>query len=175
MTISTRAKRERRLEAARGYLMLSMPDHALRELELVPNPERIPCTLHRLRGEALQEKEDYAAALKAYDIVHEQKPDDVDVLLRMAWCYKRTDQLHRAIEATQHAYHVDSTEPIIVYNLACYFALDGDKPQALSWLGRALRMDKKLRRLIDDESDFDSLRNDPDFQMIVEAVNRAKP
>jgi hypothetical protein len=31
-------------------------------------------------------------------------------------------------------------------------------------------MDKSFRRLIDDETDFDPLRHDPDFQMIVSAV-----
>ena len=48
------------------------------------------------------------------------------------------------------------------------------KTQALSWLGRALRMDASYRQLIDDESDFDPLRHDPDFQMIVSAVQQAE-
>jgi hypothetical protein len=31
-------------------------------------------------------------------------------------------------------------------------------------------MDKSFRQLIDSETDFDPLRQDPDFQMIVSAV-----
>jgi hypothetical protein len=33
-------------------------------------------------------------------------------------------------------------------------------------------MDKSFRKLIDDETDFDLLREDADFQMIVGAVSR---
>ena len=74
-----------------------------------------------------------------------------------------------------------SPVPVVLYNIACYYSLAGDKAQALSWLGRALRMEtalrkqmteepefgrKSLRELIPDEPDFDQLRNDPDFQYI---------
>ena len=65
------------------------------------------------------------------------------------------------------AYQFHEDEPIVLYNLACYFALAGDKPQALSWLGRAIRMESSLRELVPDETDFDELRRDADFQMIV--------
>ena len=50
-----------------------------------------------------------------------------------------------------------------------YYSLAGDKTQALSWLGRALRMKSSLRSLIADESDFDPLRDDPDFQYVTGA------
>jgi hypothetical protein len=33
-------------------------------------------------------------------------------------------------------------------------------------------MNQSLRQLIDVETDFDSLREDPDFQMIIGAVSR---
>jgi len=56
----------------------------------------------------------------------------------------------------------------VLYNLACYFALASDKVHALSWLGRAIRMESSLRELIPDETDFDSLRDDADFRLIVE-------
>ncbi|NOX54523.1 MAG: hypothetical protein GXP27_08805, partial [Planctomycetes bacterium] len=44
--------------------------------------------------------------------------------------------------------------------------LAGDKDGALRWLGRALRMDPSLRELIPEETDFDPLRNDPDFRFV---------
>jgi hypothetical protein len=65
------------------------------------------------------------------------------------------------------AYQFHEEEPIVLYNLACYFALAGDKAHALSWLGRAIRMESSLRELVPDETDFDQLRQDADFQMIV--------
>jgi hypothetical protein len=85
----------------------------------------------------------------------------------------------------EEAYRAHPKVPVVLYNIACYHSLAGDKRQALSWLGRALRMEASLRKLvpddpdlqalalrtslrdlIPDESDFDSLRNDPDFQYL---------
>lgn len=67
----------------------------------------------------------------------------------------------------EQAYQASPKQPIVLYNLSCYFSLAGDKAQALSWLGRALRIEPTLRELIPDESDFDPLRNDPDFQFVI--------
>ncbi len=73
-------------------------------------------------------------------------------------------------------YRVHRYEPIVLYNLACYLALAGEKEQALSWLGRSLRIQPSLRKLIPDDSDFDQLRHEPDFRLVVgkpESVSRA--
>ena len=170
---TARSKDERALEAAEGYLALDMPDHALRELVRLNDPDASRPALYALRGEALRQKEDWDQALKAYETVLADDPADVSVLMGMSWCYKRTDRLSRAIEATEQAYEAAPEEPIVLYNLACYHALNGDKSQALSWLGRALRMESSLRKLIPNESDFDRLRNDPDFQFVAQAHDAA--
>jgi len=162
-----RTPRERALEAAEGYVMLEMPRHALRTLAGIADDGEDRFELHKLRGEALRLEEEYEAALVAFDKALSESSDDVSVLLGMAWCYKRTDQLHRAIDMMERAYQAAPQESIVLYNLACYFALDGNKASALSWLGRALRMQRSLRKLIPDETDFDGLRSDPDFQFIV--------
>ena len=66
------------------------------------------------------------------------------------------------------AYLAHRETPVVLYNLSCYYALAGQKTQALSWLARALRMDADLRRLIPDETDFDPIRNEPEFIKLVE-------
>ena len=89
------------------------------------------------------------------------------MMIGMAWCLKRTDRLSRAIEVMQVAYEFHPEEPIVLYNLACYYALSDDKGNALSWLGRAVRMEGALRELVAEEADFDTLRHDDDFQLVV--------
>ena len=165
MTIP-RVRQDKLLEAARGYLMLDMPDQALRQLDAIEAPKACWFDMNQLRGDALREKQEYKAALKAYHWARKENPTDVSVLLGMAWCYKRTNQLTKAIASMHEAYQWSSDQPIVLYNLACYYALAGDKSHALSWLGRALRMDSSLRKLIPKETDFDQLRYDPDFQLI---------
>lgn len=170
MSKSARVRREKRLEAALGYLMLEMPDHALRELNAISDPERCPFEYNKLRGEALKLQGRYEAALEAYHRAHDDDPADLTISLGMGWCYKRVNQLPKAIAVLQEAYRWSSDEPIVLYNLACYYALAGDKNQALMWLGRSLRMDAALRKLIPDEADFNALRDDPDFQLVTRSA-----
>jgi tetratricopeptide (TPR) repeat protein len=175
----------RRLQAASGYLDLEMPAHALRALEGIARPEATPFEFHYLRGQALRIAGRFGEALVAFSRAREYQPENLDVLMGLAWCFKRTDQLARAISTMEEAYRAHPKVPVVLYNIACYYSLAGDKTQSLSWLGRALRMEASLRKqvgddpdlqalgmrtslrdLIPDESDFDSLRNDPDFQYL---------
>lgn len=162
-----RVRREKLLRAAEGYLALDLPEQALVSLAEISDPEECRFDYHRLRGEALRDLARYKEALVDLERAFSEKPEDTSLLMYMAWCYKRTDALPKAIAAMEQAYRATPTEPIFLYNLACYWTLAGNKSQALSWLGRALRMDKSLRALIPDEHDFDALRSDPDFQAMI--------
>lgn len=173
MSASPRSRRDRLLKEAEGYLELEMADHALASLRLVDDPDRTLFKANYLRGKALQHLGRHEEALASFARAFAQDPDNVDLLMGMAWCYKRTDQLPKAITAMEQAYRIAPREAVILYNLSCYWSLAGNKTQALSWLGRALRMDKSFRKLIDEETDFDPLRRDPDFMMIVDTVNSA--
>lgn len=159
---------QRTLEAAHGYLLLGMPEQALRELSRVRGAVRGSADWQRLRGEALRSRQRYVEALEAFEEADRLEPDELSTLLGIAWCQKRIDRLQDAIDTMMRAYRTSPHEPIVLYNIACYFSLAGDKGQALSWLGRALRMSPELRLLIPSEPDFDPLRHDRDFQFVIE-------
>jgi Flp pilus assembly protein TadD len=161
------------LRAAEGYLELEMPEHALAALRALREPTGAPFDFHRLRADAYRALAQWQAALEDFERCHTEQPKNVEVLMGLAWCYKRTDQLPKAIAAMHAAHRADGKEPIILYNLACYYALAKNKSQSLSWLGRALRMHRGLVNLIADESDFDPLRQDPDFRRLLELVHDA--
>ena len=97
----------------------------------------------------------------------EKTPSKIDIYLALGWCYKRTDRLDLAIEALQKGLEIEPGQPILHYNLACYWSLAGSKDQALQCLSEALRRDPDYREMISDEHDFDSLRADPDFQALI--------
>ena len=174
MPINPDKIRMKRIRAAEGYLFLEMPDHALRELEGIADAGEDAYTINMLRGEVQLVKNDYRNALEAYRQSHLERPTDLDALMRMAWCFKRIDQLPQAIDSMKLAYQFHKDTPVVLYNLACYYALAGEKDNALSWLGRSLRMDRKLLDLIPDETDFDSLRGDTDFQHLLELSSSQK-
>jgi tetratricopeptide (TPR) repeat protein len=174
---TARIRREKLLAAAEGYLFFELPEHALASLAAIEDPHRAVYAVNFQKGLALRQLERHQAALEAFQLAQAEDPDQVPLLLAMAWCYKRTNRLMQAISAMEHAYRVAPDQSIVLYNLACYWSLLGNKTQALSWLGRALRMDQSLRKLIPDEHDFDLLRDDPDFEMMVglpDDISRSK-
>jgi len=160
---------EARRQAAEGYLLLEMGERALAELATVA-PHARDRRWHALSAEALRQLKRYTESEAHFREALRETPDDVELLIGLAWCLKRTERLPDAIETLLTAYQSHAQEPIVLYNLACYYTLAGDKTQALSWLGRALRMEPSLRDLIDDESDFDALRDDQDFRFIVDCI-----
>lgn len=172
--LSNQAKRA--IESAQGYLLLELPDAALRELRLFVTSAETPLAAHQLRGEALRMRGDFEEALKNFEIVLAEKEDDISLLMSMAWCFKRIDRLDRAIAAMKHAYQCSPKEAVVLYNLACYYSLAGEKEEALSWLGRAIRLDASFRVQVAKETDFDPIRNDPDFQYLMQlAEPKASP
>ena len=64
----------------------------------------------------------------------------------------------------------DQQEAIVHYNLACYWSLAGDADRALQYLSQSFDIDPRYRDLVADESDFDPIRDLPDFQALVGAI-----
>ena len=166
---------KRRMDAAQGYLMLDLPDRALCELDEIIDTDKATCEYHLLRGEALRAKSDHRAALEAFHKALEARPEDLGALMGLAWCFKRIDRVDQSIETMQRAYESHQEIPVVLYNLACYYSLAGEKELALSWLGRALRMDRGFTKLVPKETDFDPLRDDPDFRHLIELTAKYTP
>ncbi len=160
--------RDRRLlEAAEGYLTLGLPENALESLNCVRAPQTALFEFHYLKGQIRREQLRHYDALEEFDIAFSNNPDDVSLLMAMAWCYKRTNQLPRAITSMEMAQRIAPHDALIQYNLSCYLSLAGNTHDCLRWLGRALRLDRDFRSLIDAETDFDPVRDDKDFRRLL--------
>jgi tetratricopeptide (TPR) repeat protein len=94
----------------------------------------------------------------------------VPTALALGWCYKRLGRLADAVESLEHAVVIDPNLGIAHYNLACYLALIGRTKLALRHLGAAVELDGDFRDRAAHESDFDSIRNDPEFQAVISVV-----
>jgi tetratricopeptide (TPR) repeat protein len=157
----------RTIEEAEGYMELGLVEHALRSLQrrgaLVHGNGRACYLL----GETLRELARYEDALLPLQRSADLIPDDIHVFLALGWCYKRTGQLAKAIDALERAVAVDPGEPILHYNLACYWSLARNSRLALGYLSRALDLDSNFRELVPDEPDFNALRHDPEFKQLL--------
>lgn len=162
-------KVQKRLNAASGFLDLRMPDEAIGELEVLLADDVLSQLrpVKRFHGEALIELERFEQAREIYVDLLQSEPEDIDAAIKKGWCEKRMGRLPAAIRTMERAVRLHPREPILQYNLACYHALATDKARCLSRLGVAIRLDRNIAAMVADESDFDNLRQDADFNSLV--------
>jgi tetratricopeptide (TPR) repeat protein len=123
-----------------------------------------------LQGQALRAMERYDDAIDSLVQAADNDPDNLHTWLALGWCYKRVGRLDLAIEALEEALAVEPGEAILYYNLACYWSLANNVQLALDFLGQALELNPRFRELVDGESDFDPIRNEPGFQALVSVI-----
>jgi tetratricopeptide (TPR) repeat protein len=156
----------RKLDEAEGFLMLDLPAQAMEILNSRPEWPRLQFEASFLRGEALRALGRYREALRPLERAAGLRPDDVGVALCLGWCYKRTHRLAQAIDALLRACRKHPDEPLLLYNLACYWSLAGNRERSLNALTEALELEPSLRERIADEPDFDPIRHEPAFGRI---------
>lgn len=158
----------RHLNEAEGYLMLDMPLRALEILERRTDWATMQFEASLIAGEALRCLERYREAAKALEIAAALRPLESKVAMPLAWCYKRTHRLAQAIATLERVRDQHPEDPLIHYNLACYWSLAGNRDKALESLAQSLEIAPEVvRGLIPNESDFDPMREDPEFQRLI--------
>lgn len=157
----------RKLDEAEGFLMLDMPLKSLEILRSRDDWATMKFEANLLTGEALRALDRYREALGPLEIAAKLRPGDLGVAMALGWCYKRTHRLAQAIDALERAADENPDEALLHYNLACYWSLAGDPAKALRSLSQALDLDPDLRDQIDQESDFDAIRETAEFERIV--------
>jgi serine/threonine protein kinase/Flp pilus assembly protein TadD len=93
-------------------------------------------------------------------------PDDARALYLSANALIQLGERDQALEWAQRAYAIDSSDPSVLYNIACIYALGGMTNQAIDHLDQAVRNGFGHREWIDNDTDLDSLREDPRFQAL---------
>jgi tetratricopeptide (TPR) repeat protein len=166
MSRISRDRIRRLLDEAEGYLMLDLPGRSLQILDSRPDWTTMQFEACLLKGEALRCLERYREALKPLEIAATLRPSDMRIALALGWCYKRTNRLAQAIDSLQRALREHPDEPLLHYNLACYWSVARNSSKALGALTTALDLDPDLRSLIAEEPDFDHLRGNPEFDRL---------
>ena len=137
-----RVIRQQALREAEGYLDLAMG--FAEQWQVAPLlrrrlAQRALDALERVRGGSGQRAHSLYLTGQAYRVMHrydeaiaplaaasELDSENIFIWLALAWCHKRTRRLDLAIEALENAVAVDGREPILHYNLACYWSLAGN-------------------------------------------------
>jgi dienelactone hydrolase len=112
---------------------------------------------------------EYPDAAAAYGEYVKAHPDDA-----VAWMRLGLSQAHErspAAEASlEKAGGLGARTPVDRYNLACGYALLGQKEKAFDWLERAIEAGLSDRRMVETDEDLASLHGEPRFEAILKKL-----
>ena len=179
MTTIERVQRRKLIRTAEGYLDLIMAfddcwplemehrrrlaERALESLDAIKAPLGHKPYILFLKGQCARTCGDYQKAVSCLQQSARLDPENIHTFLALGWCYKRINRTDLAIEAMETAIQIDNESAIAHYNLACYWALARQVQMAVLHLTHAFDLNPDYRDYVDAESDFDGIRNDPDF------------
>jgi beta-lactamase regulating signal transducer with metallopeptidase domain/tetratricopeptide (TPR) repeat protein len=83
-------------------------------------------------------------------------------------------QYDEAIEAFREAIADGERVEAATYNIACGYALKGDRDRAFEWLEKAMDSGFELAHYMDKDDDLDGLRSDPRFTQLRKAARAKK-
>lgn len=166
---------DRRLDEAEGFLMLRMPQHALRVLQARPLWATRQFRACLLMGRAMRQLGKCREAIKHLEIAAAILPDNPQVALDLAWCYKRTHQLAQAIDALDRAKQGAPRLARVRYNLACYWSLAGCRDRALDELRIAVELRPSYAFKAARDVDFAPIRDRAEFQSLTASPAPLQP
>ncbi|MHC4695257.1 MAG: protein kinase domain-containing protein [Planctomycetota bacterium] len=116
-----------------------------------------------------------AASSRALDAIErrlELYPRDARALYMGAIIHVHAGEGERGLEWAERALAADPEEPLVPYNVACTYALLGQREKAIDCIESAVNLGGSWREWIENDPDLDSLRDYPRFQALLERLER---
>jgi tetratricopeptide (TPR) repeat protein len=115
------------------------------------------------RGYAYYALGKYELAIKDYDEAIRLKPDYVEEYNNRGVAYAYLKKYNKAQEDFDNAIRLNPDDTSAYYNYACMFALQKNPIQACNWLVKAIEKGYKDWKHINEDKDFDNIRNSSCF------------
>ncbi|MBD2042618.1 tetratricopeptide repeat protein [Microcoleus sp. FACHB-672] len=131
------------------------------------------------RGAVLSNLGRYEEAIASFDKALEIKPDSHEIWNNRGYALSNLGRTEEAIASYDKAVNIKPDYHYAWYNKAWCYALQGNADLALKNLQQAIQLNPdKYRQMAATESDFDSIREDSRFQMLIQGDqenNRSTP
>ncbi len=108
--------------------------------------------------------------VEIYDEILKVRPGDLEALTYKADATMEMREFHWALSLCNRVLEVDDTNAHALYQRACAYACLGVEEQAISDLERAIKDSTSLRELAADEDDFENLRGNERFELLLITV-----
>ncbi len=145
-----------------------------RAMTLRPEDYQAPTFLAASQKAVGKVEEALATRRLAMKIISERlelNPDDGRALTLAATNSSKLGDVDKALEYAERTLAVDHDDPMLLYNVACVYAVLGKNDLALDSLESAVDRGLGHKAWIDHDSDLDSIRSHPRFQKVVDAVS----
>jgi len=114
-----------------------------------------------------------SANIRAVKLIEERlelNPDDARAWNLGAGTLATQGETERALEFARKSVAIDPDDPMLLYNIACTYARLGRTDDSLTTLERAVDKGYGHKDWVEHDPDFDSIRDTPRFQAIVEGM-----
>jgi putative intracellular protease/amidase len=109
-------------------------------------------------------------AAAAYRVIVAANPGDAYAWYRLGASLQVSGDLAGAVTAARHASQFASMRSSALYNLACAYALQGKKDDALAAIEQAIHAGYKGKGRLESDSDLAAIREDERFKKLVESL-----
>ena len=101
----------------------------------------------------------------------DMNPHDTRALYVGANQFANVGEFAKAQELAERALGRDQEEPVVLYNVACFYAMKGDTDRAMELLERAVENGWGDKAWLETDPDLDSLRSDARFQALMARIH----
>jgi serine/threonine protein kinase/tetratricopeptide (TPR) repeat protein len=147
-------------------------ERAMKELDEGAAVEPDHPLIKTFRARALYYHNDVVKAAEILEQVLEQQPqlDGIRPIYATFLSALGFNEEARA-QLTEEVIETANTDHDVSYWLASAYAMEGERDQALKWLRRAIELGNENRAWFEKDKNWDSLRDDPEYQQIVQSIN----
>jgi adenylate cyclase len=101
----------------------------------------------------------------------EMNPHDTRALCIGANQMSNIGEFDKGERMAEEALVRGENEPLVLYNIACFFSLKGETDRAIELLNRALEKGWGDKAWLETDSDLNPVRDDPRFQELLDRIN----
>jgi len=147
-------------------------DEALAELDQGAAAEPDHPLIKTFRARALYYRGDVVKAAEILEQVLEQQPqlDGIRPIYATFLSALGFNEEARA-QITDEVRKTADTDHDVAYWLASAYAMEGERDEALKWLRRAIELGNENRPWFETDKNWDSLRDDPEYQRIIGSIS----
>jgi tetratricopeptide (TPR) repeat protein len=129
-------------------------------------------TEQRQQAAEFMKAQNWPKAVEAYEAIARAEPQNSVALLRLGIANHSMKAYEKAATAYESSEKI-SSNPVVTYNLACVYALLGQKEKAIAWLEKALVVGFRNKKQIETDEELSGIRATAEFKAFEKKLDQA--